>query len=565
MAFTNSHHFGIQTANIITMMRLPGNRMDPMGILHQARAVEATHTSTTASYAPKCKAGTRVQIITDIMDWVESATSEDPSPEPTSILWFSGPAGAGKTCIMWEVVKQCQKAGLLVWSYFFSARITGLDIERPLVATIVHQLTNTIPALKPLVLKAIADNPTIFEESMEWQMEKLLVEIMETHYFHSNSAPSSPKAILIIDGFDECRNQDERGHLLKLLRILPRKLPSILIILASRPELDIRTAFDTKEFKSITHILRLQDYDGTEDVRNYYCDEFERIRETHVMKALIPHNWPAEAVLNALVCKSNGHFILPSTVIKYVDNPRRNPVELLEDVMALSGQGGGPPNLTVNPLADLDALYQLILHPPNTHFDLMKRILHTILGLSLANNYRPASFYDEFLLLPPGTTSMALCDLHSIVSVPASSPTSASDPEAASQVIRFHHKSLEDYLVSAERSLDLFQSPSQIHLDITTSCIHHLQLWERDPTDYSRYNASTDYASCHWRKHLLKYIPDRPTSIPIPAAILEFDPRIAARFGFIRFRVTPVGAEDCKVIHSEIVRLVCTSSPKTAC
>ncbi|KAJ3528851.1 hypothetical protein NMY22_g9244 [Coprinellus aureogranulatus] len=522
MAFQNAHHFVIDTFNAhnySTVVHLPPSS-DPLSTLHAARAVEATHTSKTASYAPKCKPGTRVKVTQDIVDWavaVSVAASINPQARSTSILWFQGPAGAGKTCIMREVASRLNKMGLLGATYFFSNRVEGLSAESPFVATVAHQLLNTIPGVRPLILRAIEDNLNIFGESIETQMEELILKPL--------TEVSPPGAVLLVDGFDECAIA-ERGHLLQVLHTLSTSTPFLFIIIASRPELDLRTAFSEHHFKAITHEVRLQDYDGNSDIRDYLCDEFCRIREWHPARKSIPESWPAEEVLETLVRKSSGNFIVSSTVMKYVDNPRRNPVVLLQEVMALFNSNSTPSD--PNPLAPLDALYTMILHPAEGNYALMKRILHCIMGIKTSRVLLLTAFLDELLFLEAGTTDMTLCDLHSIVSVPSKNH------------ISFHHASLCDFLTSRHRSLDLYQSNSETHLDIATLCADHLTRWslqcEMDPEHSS---TSIEYAGAEWLDHFSLGVSHGHDSVkvPIPGALphtlVQFDARLFWKYRFV--------------------------------
>src|SRR5687767_4781419 len=118
-----------------------------MALLFDKSAMEATQDSPTAAYAPKLMPGTRAKVINDIMAWIahQGQSSKTPAPQ-TSILWFSGPAGAGKTCIQREVAKRSQERGMLVISYFFSTRVPNLDNSIPFVFTITQQLIEKVPA-----------------------------------------------------------------------------------------------------------------------------------------------------------------------------------------------------------------------------------------------------------------------------------------------------------------------------------------------------------------------------------------------------------------------------------
>ncbi|TEB22868.1 hypothetical protein FA13DRAFT_1670464 [Coprinellus micaceus] len=239
-------------------------------ILNEARAVEAPHTSRTAEYAPKCKPGSRALVIQDILDCLATIEEEDEvgrggrgrrrrgggrdirddgADDATpikSILWFHGPAGGGKTCIMREVSTRLQRLGRLAGSYFFSSRVGGLDSERPFVATIAHQLAILCPYYKAELLRAISAHPTVFEESLNSQVEKLIHEPLESSAKMSTDSLSGRWLTLVVDGFDECHNSVERSNLLCIFHGLATATGSVrfFLIMASRSELDIRQAFD---------------------------------------------------------------------------------------------------------------------------------------------------------------------------------------------------------------------------------------------------------------------------------------------------------------------------------
>ncbi|KAJ2922434.1 hypothetical protein H1R20_g14659, partial [Candolleomyces eurysporus] len=244
--------------------------IDPaLEILHKYQALEATHTSKTAASAPKCKPGTRARAVEDIMRWATglgfvSTSAPGPDSEKSS-----------RRSVGWG-------------SIFFSTRVQGLDDEAPFVATIVSQLIADCPALNSSVLESIRSNPTIFEQSLDLQLEKLVLD----QFASIPPAQSTVPKILIVDGLDECRIQEQRKRILQLLHCLVTSPFSFRVIIASRPEFDLRTAFSRKPFKLNAKILHLEEYDAYWDIYNLLSDEFLRIRETHPAKESLPSDWP---------------------------------------------------------------------------------------------------------------------------------------------------------------------------------------------------------------------------------------------------------------------------------
>ncbi|EAU83555.2 hypothetical protein CC1G_04811 [Coprinopsis cinerea okayama7 len=502
MAFHQASHFVIDrshfmNAKVINVANGPAK--DPIATLLGHSAVEATHESSTATFAPKCMPGTRTQVINDIINWIPSGDTSN-----KAILWFSGPAGGGKTCIQREVAKQALEEGVLSGSYFFSTRIGGLDNEQPFVATLVAQFINSIPGYKPLVAQAIRDHPGIFTKSLDIQFQELILDLLPKLACEPMYLPR----VLVVDGFDECRDIQQRQHLLKLLQALATN-PHVpfRIIISSRPELDIRTAFGKTPLEPLTHCIRLADYDGTNDIRDYFCDGFSSIRETHPSRASIPPGWPPQRDLEKLVIAASSQFIFAATVIKFVSNPHENPVTLLKRVL------NHPSQCTAgeNPFADLDRLYDVILHPPNTDVALLRRLLRVIMIMEQPTftSVNPGAFLDEFLGLEPGTTDITLCELHSVLDIPHFDSQPGEnwwcDPSTDNIFIRFHHKSLEDYLSSPTRSGDLFQSWEATNLDLAGRCAVHLTRWAEGDVKVKK--EVYDYSCMHWKTYVGRALP----------------------------------------------------------
>jgi hypothetical protein len=70
MAFQGAHHFTIGVNGTVAQTF---SSQDPVSVLRSARAVEAAHTSKTASYAPKCHPGTRAKVAGNIVAWAVAA------------------------------------------------------------------------------------------------------------------------------------------------------------------------------------------------------------------------------------------------------------------------------------------------------------------------------------------------------------------------------------------------------------------------------------------------------------------------------------------------------------
>jgi len=478
--------------------------------------MEATHKSATAAYAPKCTPGTREQIIQDIIDWALKNDLSEP------ILWVPGAAGGGKTCILREVAERCEKGGVLAASYFFSTRVANLDNAKPFVFTIAQQLTERIPALRPYVAQAIRNSPSIFQQSLVEQIQCLILFPLQAV---AQLVDITQHRVLPIDGFDECRGEGERKQLLDAIHVLAtNSILSFRVIVASRPEYDIRTAFGRAPFLTLTHVIRLERYCADGDIRSFLCDEFAKIRESHPAASSIPPNWPSENDLGTVVFKSSSQFIFAATVIRFVQYRKQSPVSSLRRVLESSESNSSKDSR--DPFTELDQLYRLILDPPegDTDIPLLRRLLHIIMD-SEKHHYRVEGLYliipdrlDQFLELEDGTTISVLCDTHSLLRVP-----SASGSQRPPSQISFHHKSLEDFLRSPSRGRNLHQSLATTMGDLLERSFYHVtQIPQLIPPSCNWRPESADYALRAWWSFVRGDLP----TISSQSSILEFDPAI---------------------------------------
>ncbi|TFK22815.1 hypothetical protein FA15DRAFT_500301 [Coprinopsis marcescibilis] len=295
---------------------------DPMNILRRYCEFQATHESETAAYAPRCNPGTRVEVLQDIMSWTICRNRASPLAS-LALLWFSGPAGGGKTCIQREVLERCQQQGVLAASYFFSTRIPNLDTSTPFVATIAHQLCSSIEGMQALLEEVITSDPAVFNKSLDLQFDRLIGQPMNSLnrkpkrwslgkllcLSDSSAENLSPVSkVIIIDGLDECRDPQEQIRIIRLLSsaIIKYSLP-LRIVIASRPEYEIRSTFDEIDLQVITHRIRLEDYGCDTDIEDYIVDSLFEIRRKHPSAASIPSDWPSKEDIQTVVQRRLGN------------------------------------------------------------------------------------------------------------------------------------------------------------------------------------------------------------------------------------------------------------------
>ena len=409
------------------------NPQAPHNILLRTTAPAAFHNSGKRFESPKCQPHTRLAVLSEIMKWIKWEGDLE-----SFILWFYGPAGAGKSAIAKTVAEMCEEQMILLARFFFFRANPLRNNVQFLIATIAYQITLNLPRVREAILGAIERDPLIFTKSLAVQFRSLIVAplqpLAEASFF---SKPTS-RRLVIIDGLDECSDLKVQQNIVEVLANSQRQhqLPLIFLI-ASRPEQHISFAFSTGVLPSMTTRIALDDsYLTDKDIELFLTEKFREIKSTHPLRAYIPPQWPLPDVLKQLVRNSSCQFIYASTVIRYINSIRHKPTDRLDVVL-----GTLQSDL---PFAELDALYTQIL----AGVEDIERVLE-ILGFMLFYNHSHllTTVIENALSLQPGDVELYLGDLNSLV---------AFEPD---QSIRALHASFVDFLVDSSRSKKFWINP----------------------------------------------------------------------------------------------------------
>jgi len=435
--------------------------------LLQHVAVGAIHDSAERFDPPRCHPGTRVAAQKKIRSWVEASVHEYP------ILWLNGLMGAGKSAIAHMIAEYFNDMArhYLLATFIFSRSAGERNSERFFVATIAYQLALSLPQLRPLIERAVEDDPLLFSKSLRTQLSTLII-----HPLQSISASIGIEQqkfmprLIVIDGLDECQGSEVQESILRLLSTLAQQqsIP-LAIIIASRPEPTIRNAFDTSVLNQLsTRITLDSSYKPDEDIQKFLIEEFARVRERHesVAKLQFPLVWPTTDTITTLLVKSSGKFIYPSVVVKFVGSIHYNPVNRLNIICGLSS---GYEN--ENPYAELDVLFLHI-------FSCVKQqhLRHALrmLGFKLAGGIvRPVTcsvamvaMMEALLSLEVGDSSYILADLSSLISIDDNG------------VLILTHASLSEFLIDSSRSGEYHIDLASAHTDILCCFIKYVNSLE---------------------------------------------------------------------------------------
>ncbi len=299
--------------------------------------------------APKCHLNTRKAVLDEIMNWIILAVART-----HWVLWLNGAAGAGKSAIARSIVELCIQRNILIALFFFFRTDSTRNSIKPLVATLVHQLLQSIPDLKPIIIPRIELDSLIFTKSLKTQFEFLIVgplRELKRNSLHFQSI------VLLFDGVDECDNKDDQASLIHVVAdLMGSDNAPVIAFFASRNEDQITTAFRLPKVAKISLRLPLDNnYLPDDDIWLFLNDSFEQIKGTHPFGLLLSSDWPSASEVQEIVEKSSGQFIYAATVKKYIESNRHDPASRLTTIISLARDNGN------SHYADLDALYKHIL------------------------------------------------------------------------------------------------------------------------------------------------------------------------------------------------------------
>ncbi|KAF4614446.1 hypothetical protein D9613_002494 [Agrocybe pediades] len=395
-------------------------------VLKDAVAPNAFHNSGADFDPPKCHANTRVAILKRIVDWVHGS---DEKTTKYPIMWLNGAAGAGKTAIMHSVIEELGLEGSGVASFFFWRSDPSRNHVKAFIATLAYQMYQSLPEIRPQILSAIDHDHFLFHRSLAHQLNSIIVN-------PAKSLPLGTRFLVAIDGLDECLDREAQRHVLETLETVIRRdnLPVIFLI-ASRPELDIRSAFETMP-GLFTRLTLDNDYQSFKDIDLYLRNNLAQVKKVHPFRRFLSSTWPEENSVRDLVAKSSGQFIYAATVVKFLKFLRRRPDHSLDMLLNLRA------STKDLPFSELDSLYVYIM----TSVPNVDQALQAFSYMMLEGEGGGSRYVEEIeciLSVERGELEIALCDINAVVNLSAGR-------------LRFLHASFQDFLLDPARSKEFY-------------------------------------------------------------------------------------------------------------
>jgi len=237
-----------------------------------------------------CLPGTRTAFLDFVVNWVNSPDSE------RSLVLF-GQAGTGKSSIAHEIARRFDQMHRLTSSFIFLRKEQSKHEAFHFFTTLAHDLSDRYPSFKAALGRVIKgdsslrirtrDYPTLFESL-------LLKPLRDLHIIGP--------ILVVIDALDESGDTTGRNGLHTFLaKNLSRLPPNFRVIITSRPEDRIQSAFDGAPSTRIKYMNDSQLAARTdEDILTFLqnllpSDEFEKHGVALTRKAEGLFQWAAVA------------------------------------------------------------------------------------------------------------------------------------------------------------------------------------------------------------------------------------------------------------------------------
>ncbi|KAJ8076229.1 hypothetical protein PM082_000648 [Marasmius tenuissimus] len=428
----NVNYGGGQVNNFNTTLHEPHKR----SLLDSIAGVGASHKAEHQFARGACLEGTREAVLEILRKW--GLTESQLLP----ICWLSGAAGVGKSSIALTIAKFYEEKGALVSSFFFFRSDPKRNNPSALVPIIAHGLSTTTSLMQNHIDQKISRDPTILDAMLEEQFRELVVEpalrwSRQRAIWGSSVGPQ----IVILDGLDECDDEETQLRILAIIRSAYEKTPQfpLRFLICSRPEAWIREAFIDEPLRNLSKTIVLDEtFEPNRDIKQYYLHHFREIASSAKYNHVpFPSPWPSEWDLDVLVERSCGQFVYAATVIRFIKLAYEHPIIQLRIIIDKTP----PRRRGTSPYQQLDVLYNFILSVHPNREELLS-VLAAV--LVLPEDARSPACIELVLGLPEGQVELTLRGMHSVL-----------DIHGRGDRIRVHHTSFTDYLADQTRSLNL--------------------------------------------------------------------------------------------------------------
>ena len=222
--------------------------------------------------AKKCLDGTRVEVLNEIVDWINNADAAT-----LRIFWLYGQAGKGKSAIAHTIALQARNIGMLGSCFCFSRVRQHEQLHTKLFPTMARDLADRDLRLRPLLVEVTTNNHSLRDTTdVAAQWKKLILEPLS----QLKDSPTG-NVVMVIDALDESGADRTRAAVLRVLAAYGAELPAnIRILLTSRPLVDIGEALSASPHIYARSLDAIDKELTLRDIRLYVSTRLKSLRDT---------------------------------------------------------------------------------------------------------------------------------------------------------------------------------------------------------------------------------------------------------------------------------------------
>ncbi|KAF2625514.1 hypothetical protein BU25DRAFT_345970 [Macroventuria anomochaeta] len=418
------------------------------------QAADAPFNSFAKQHEPACLPDTRVDLLHEIHSWADGQ-------DERCIFWLSGLAGTGKSTIARTVARRYHNRQRLAASFFFSRGGGDVGHAGKFVTSIAVQLAHSVPAVRQHISDAVAERSDIVSQSLRDQWQHLVCRpLSKLHELESESKIY----VVVVDALDECDNEYDIRIIVQLLAEARTSMTGVRlrVFLTSRPEVPIRHGFgqvaDTEHKDVVLHNISPSIVDH--DIGLFLEDRLQSIGRERCMRA----GWPGAEIIMQLVQSASGLFIWAATACRFIRDGKRFAAKRLETILCTDS------NTVAAPEKHLNEIYVTVLKSSvsadytdkerEEHCNMLRYVLGSIVVLLSPLS---ASGLSALLHVVEEDVRQTFEDLHAILNI----------SEDRTQLLRLHHPSFRDFLLSKDRCGDdsFWVEERSAHKKLASCCL----------------------------------------------------------------------------------------------
>jgi len=386
-----------------------------------------------------------------VLDEIES-WAKDFNQSP--VFWLNGLAGTGKSTIAQTVSERVFANGRLGASFFCSRDFEDRSDLHFIFPTLASQLAYKFPKFRSILVPFLRLNPDVAHESLYRQMEKLIVEPLQS---------ADVSTMIVIDALDECKDEEPSSAILSVLARFVQWIPKVKFLITGRPEPRIRTGFRLPMLVESTAVFVLHDVHPSlidNDIRLFLKHELLELAQRHRLG-----RWPSNKSIDLLCSRAAGLFVYAVATVKFLSSSTHLPKHRLGVIAKLPECTAPEGKTRFNPKTTLDTLYASILQTAFSEEDseVDSKVRSTIGAVVLVVNPLPPSGIAELVGLDPEEVTLYLTLVQSLLAL----------GEDSNQPVKSFHKSFPDFITDPSRCTDtrFYISPRDLHLELATNCL----------------------------------------------------------------------------------------------